>query len=144
MLSATIYAPCNEWKQITRERDKEIMGALEMAGYIQFQESQQTYGNRMVCTISLTDEGNKMAQLHNWSLINGIWNIKNTYKQELAEITGSIGGETNHANAEFTWKWGRTELGEKLKLSPPTHTLNGRATFQRYDDGWRLAGVSTM
>ena len=75
--------------------------------------------------------------------------------RQVVAVTGIL-QDRGLAEAEFTWRWGTlTVIGEALanhgvaldlsEVKPgagPNPLQAGAATFRRYDDGWRVTGVS--
>ena len=45
------------------------------------------------------------------------------------------------ALAEFTWEWVPTADGKLFAERIPTGVQKGQASFQLYDDGWRIAEI---
>lgn len=59
--------------------------------------------------------------------------------------------EANKATAEFVFRWQLDDLGKRLVNADPDNEqvqriarqhLSTLATFEKYDDGWRLTGIS--
>jgi hypothetical protein len=82
----------------------------------------------------------------NWRKLTfeGFPNYVNWYvpcgERELIEVTGI--SETQNptgAEATFTWHWKPNEIG-KGWLGRETYT--GTAVFQKFDDGWRVKGIT--
>lgn len=94
--------------------------------------------------VSLTDKGRQEAA--NWEQF--YWMGRNSYKiqvanREVVEVTGISEPESegNIAQATFTWRWKPTnEVGRAMAVDKQTY--NGNATFEKFDDGWRVGMVS--
>jgi hypothetical protein len=62
--------------------------------------------------------------------------------KSFGEVTGiaKIGNDENKVNVEFTWGWTPNELGTAMRIKQESNK-RGVASFQRYDDGWRLINI---
>ena len=94
--------------------------------------------------ISLTTKGEKESA--NWEYTSNFWgtwyDIPVT-KREVVEVTGisEPKADDNSAQATFTWRWQPiNEIGKGLDVNESN--TNGTATFQKFDDGWRVVTVS--
>lgn len=115
---------------------------------------------------TLTEKGRKMWEDARLPVNE---NAVPTARKELIEVTG-LTGEGDTFQAEYTWKWVPNEVGKSLdssteefrKLSEKIRqdliapgglksrdqtisfegTNQGKATFRKYDDGWRLISVA--
>ncbi len=61
-------------------------------------------------------------------------------RREVGEITGVRMIQQGRAEAEFGWHVTLTDLGRAFGLSESNR--RGTASFQMYDDGWRLSSIS--
>lgn len=116
---------------------------LKELGLVDFKDSYRPPSGFMAgirgCEIVLSEKGRS-------------WHMspqgQNKYKMPLAtsefvSITGiSADEKQTAATVEFNWRWTLTEVGEKLpNLFKDTQAKAGRASLQRYDDGWRVVEV---
>ena len=95
-----------------------------------------------LCQVKLTQEGRRLSG--NWERSGpNCWKIAVADRQ-LIEVTGVLGGDKESAQAEFTWQWNQTDFGRKVAsaLRQIDKRQGGSATFQKYDDGWRVVGAS--
>jgi hypothetical protein len=91
--------------------------------------------------VTLTDKGEKAAAT--WE--KTYWMGRDAYTMKLAkraveEVTG-ISESGNTATATFTWRWEPlNDVGKAMEVGKRLY--NGSAGFQKFDDGWRLSGVT--
>lgn len=121
----------------------QLYSVLKSLGYIE--ESQDR--NPLINNVNLTEKGKRESA--NWEKGNNLWG--NYYKiplakREVVEVTGISepkSGE-NFAQATFTWRLQPVgEIGKALDNGKESEQkFDGTATFQKFDDGWRVVGVS--
>jgi hypothetical protein len=86
--------------------------------------------------VALTENG--VTQSKAWvSNRPNRWVIPTT-QREFIEVTGITTPAATLATVEYTLRWIPTDSGKKLGIQPSKPEL-ASATFQLFDDGWRMA-----
>lgn len=130
-------------KGMSDTENYELYAVLKSLGYIE--EGQDK--NPLMSNVNLTEKGKIEAA--NWEKGNNLWgdNYKIPLaKREVVEVTGiseSKSGD-NFAQATFTWHLQPIgEIGKALDTGKDSEQkFDGTATLQKFDDGWRVVGIS--
>lgn len=130
-------------KGMSDTENHELYEVLKSLGYIE--EGQDK--NPLMSNVSLTEKGKKEAA--NWEKGNNLWgdNYKIPLaKREVVEVTGISESKSGDNFAQATFKWHFqpiNEIGKAMtKGKDFDRTYDETATFQKFDDGWRIAGIS--
>jgi len=113
-----------------------VYPAMQSAGYIETTDALNGIN------VTLTEKGRRESA--NWKC-----NVRYdgqtecwfpSLAREVVEVTGITEGDGTKADATFTWRWKPlNDVGKAMNLDAVTH--QGRAAFQKYDDGWRVVAV---
>jgi hypothetical protein len=112
----------------------ETLKPLEEAGWITVKvRSRNAVGT--TADVALTDKGREESK--SWKKIAANEFMVVTAQREFIDVTGITMPTPNVALAQYTWQWMPTDFGKKVGISKSEIT-SSPATFELFDDGWRL------